>query len=151
MKIDFAAVAEAMEDNRHYTEFFLDRANGKVVQVARDVLEAVEDDDGDSIPETSTDETAVVESFIFDPKTSLITIPGLPFTELLKLMIGFYKHVSDKVLSGQLEEMTSSRNPTKRFMDILEPYPEERKRWVEYKTSFFLAEAKQWIDSLRLN
>ncbi len=151
MEIDVKTVAEAMEDNRHYAEFYLNTKDGKTVRVTRDVLEAVEDDDVDSIPDSSKEETAVVESIIFDPKCPLITIPNLPFSELLKLMTGFYKRVSDPELSKKLESMTNSRNPTKRFMDILEPHPSEQEKWIEYKNSFYLNEARQWVQSLNLS
>jgi hypothetical protein len=148
MEYDVRAVAEAMEDNRHYAEFYLNRHTGKVVRVTRDVLEAVEDDDVDSIPDSSKEEMAIVESIIFDPKCPLMTIPNLPFSELLKLMTGFYKRVSDPEMSKKLESMTNSRNPTKRFGEILESNRTEKTEWTEYKNSFYLDEAKQWVSSL---
>jgi hypothetical protein len=151
MRFDVKAVAEAMEDNRHYAEFYLNSNDGKVVRVTRDVLEAVEDDDVDSIPDSSKEEMAIVESIIFDPKCPLIIVPNLPFSELLKLMTGFYKRVSDPELSGRLKDMTNSRNPTKRFGEILESNQNEQAEWIKYKNSFYLDEAEQWVSSLNLN
>lgn len=53
MNIDLKGIAEAMEDNRHYAEFYLDTSNGKVIRVSRDILEAIEDDDADSVTDGS--------------------------------------------------------------------------------------------------
>ena len=139
-----------MEDNRHYAEFYLNTQNGKVVRVTRDILEAVEDDDVDSVPDSSKDEMAVVEGIIFDPKCPLTIIPNLPFSDLLKLMTGFYKLVSDSELRKKLESMTNSRNPTKRFMEILESHSDEQKKWIESKDSFYSDEANRWVTSLNL-
>jgi len=151
MNIDLKGIAEAMEDHRHYAEFYLDTSTGKVIRVSRDVLDAVEDDDSDSVTESSRAEAAIVESVMFDARSPLIAIPDLPFSELLNLMSGFYKRVSDTELSKKLESMTISRNPTKRFTEILKAYPEDEKSWMNFKDSFYLEEAKRWAQSLRLN
>ncbi|KAB2878230.1 hypothetical protein F9K33_14030 [bacterium] len=151
MTIDIKGIAEAMEDHRHYAEFYLNTATGKVMRVSRDILDAVEDDDADSVGESSRGEAAIVESVMFNARSPLIVVPELPFSELLELMSGFYQRVSDVELSKKLESMTISTNPTKRFAEILKPYPEEEKSWMNFKDSFYLQEANRWVQTIRLN
>jgi len=150
MEISFEDIAVAMEDNRHYDEFFLNSETGDVIAVPRDVIDAVEDDDAESIAGTLQEMVSVAESFIFDPRTPLMTIPNVPFSEELRVISGFAERVDDADLKEQLMQAMQTNTPMRKCLRVLESQPAYLKAWQECKSSFYLEEAKKWVESLEL-
>jgi len=148
MDINFKSIAEAMEDTRHYDEFYLNTQNGSVIRISRDVLEAVEDDDPESLTGTPKEEVSLADSILFDPKSPLLMIPNLPFSELMHLMTDF---ASKHNLTSLGAQITSSGNPSKKFIDALQSHEAERNKWIEFKDSHYIEEARKWAASLKLN
>ncbi|MCB0833873.1 MAG: hypothetical protein KDC45_10460 [Bacteroidetes bacterium] len=151
MDVNLKEIAAAMEDNRLYAEFYLNKSDGKVTRISRDILDAVEDDDPESVPDMAKNAAQIAEAIMFDPKCTMIQVPNLSFAEQLRLMTTFYTQVKDKELSKKLEAMRKSRNPTLRLLEALKDYPDEMKKWNDYKESFYVEEASKWVKSLSLN
>jgi hypothetical protein len=148
MTINIEDVALAMEDNRNYAEFFVNRDDGKVIRITRDVLEAVEDDDAESLSESSQMEIACSESVIFNPKTPLIQVPAVPFSERVKLMNTFVQQMANEKVRAALSSVMQSRNPSMRFNTVMAEHSDEQKKWLELKKSFYTGEAQKWVATL---
>ncbi len=148
MEISIEDVALAMEDNRNYGEFFVNRDDGRVIRITRDVLEAVEDDDAESLSESSKSEIACSESFIFNPKTPLVLIPDVRFSERVKLMNSFVHQVQNDQAREALAVIVQKRDPSLQFRTTLAQFPDEQSRWMSFKKSFYVSEAQKWIATL---
>ena len=150
MHIDFDPVAEAMAYSRQYDEFFLDTSSGKVIAVSRDVIEAVEDDDAETMSDSLAQMINIAESYIFDPHTPLITIPYIPLSEKRRLVGQFADQVENARSRTALEEVMNSSSPFRRMNVFLKMYPELEELWNACQQEFMHAEARKWIDSVGL-
>lgn len=148
MNISIEDVALAMEDNRNYAEFYVNRDDGKVIRITRDVLEAVVDDDAESLSESSQAEIACSESVIFNPKTPLVQIPPVPFSERVRLMNTFVQQMANEKTRALLANAMQSRNPSMRFNTVMAEHVDEQKKWLEFKKSYYTNQAQKWVATL---
>lgn len=148
MKVSVPDVALALEDNRNYAEFLLNRTDGKVLRITRDVLEAVEDDDAESLSESSQEEISLSESFIFNSHTPLVLVPPVSSSRRIKLMVDFTQTMAGAEMRKALGDILQSRNPSMRFHAALTAHPDEQKKWTDYKNRFYQTLAEEWLKTV---
>lgn len=153
-----------MEDvDREAFEYFLDIETGDVIILSEDILqkvqsiisesydedmsayEAIEFDEDIALPEWAEDEVELALDIFIHHEERYVRIPERRSAGVFQAMQGFTAALENPELRLQLEEITDGKGAFRRFKDILEDYPKERKQWYGYSAAKAREEIMQWL------
>lgn len=165
-RIDFDEIQKAMEDiGREAFDYFLDTETGDVIILSEDILqkaqaiisesydedmsdyEAIEFDEEVELPEWAEDEVELALDVFINHETRYIRIPERRSADVFQAMQGFTAALENQELRLQLEGIVVGKGAFRRFKDILEDYPKERKQWYGYSASMAREEITVWLQS----
>lgn len=169
-RIDFDEIQKAMEDiGREAFDYFFDTETGEVIILSEDILqraeaivsescdedmsayEAVEFDEDVELPEWAEDEVELALDVFINHETRYMRIPERRSADVFQAMQGFTAAVENKELRLELEGIIDGKGAFRRFKDILEHYPKERKQWYGYSARMAREEIKAWLQSAGIN
>lgn len=165
-RIDFDEIQKAMEDiGREAFDYFLDTETGDVVILSEDILqkaqsiisesydedmsdyEAIEFDEDIELPEWAEDEVELALDVFINQETRYMRIPERRSDDVFQAMRGFTAALENQELRLLLEQIVDGMGAFRRFKDLLEDYPKERKQWYGYSARMAREEITEWLQS----
>lgn len=165
--IDIDEIQKAMEDvERNAFEYFLDRETGDVIILSEDILnraeqvvekhyeddlaeyDAVELDEEPDIPEWMEDEIELALEITLFNREQYIRIPERDRQGGFDAMKEFAAQVGNEQLRSELEAVLEGKGAFRRFKDLLDPYPKERKLWYGFNAKATRREIESWLTSV---
>ena len=165
--IDFDEIQKAMEDvEREAFDYFFDRVTGEVIILSSDILrraehilgEDMDDDMGDyeeiefdhlrDVPEWMEDEIELALEIFLDGSARYIRIPERDRTKAFSIMKEFLLQPIPEELRADLQKALEGRGAFRRFKDLLDDYPKERKLWYGFNAHAVREEIGQWLSGL---
>jgi len=169
-RIDFDEVQKAMEDiGREAFDYFLDTETGEVVILSEDILrktqaiiseswdedmsgyEAVEFDEEIELPEWAEDEVELALDVFINQEARYMRIPERRSADVFQAMQGFTAELENQELRLLLEGIVDGKGAFRRFKDLLEDYPKEKKQWYGYSAKMARKEITEWLQSAGIN
>jgi hypothetical protein len=166
-RIDFDEIQKAMEDiGRDAFDYFLDAETGDVIILSEDILqkaqaiisesydedmsdyEAIEFDEDVELPEWAEDEVELALEVFINHEMRYIRIPERRSAYVFQAMQGFTAALENQELRLLLEGIVDGKGAFRRFKDILEDYPKERKQWYGYSARMAREEITEWLRSV---
>jgi hypothetical protein len=114
-----------------YVQNFLDLETGEIIRIS--------DLEGDE------EEAKAYEKIDSDPDRYL-KIDNLPSSESYRQMADFTETVKDPNLRRKLAEDLKGRGAFSRFRQTIYGYPEEQKRWFDFKDELMRKLAMDWLE-----
>jgi hypothetical protein len=167
--VDFDEVQKAMEDTvRDAFDYFLDRETGDVIILSEDILrrarellaEDIDDDMADfeevefdreqDLPEWMEDEIELAVAVFVDESGRYLRIPERSREKAFAAMKEFAEKVESEDLRSQLEEALDGTGAFRRFKDMLDPHPGEKKRWYGFNARAARKEIEDWLTDIGL-
>lgn len=165
-KIDFDEIQKAMEDiGREAFDYFLDTETGDVIILSEDILqkagaiiaencdedlsayEAIEFDEDVELPEWAEDEVELALDVFINHETRYRRIPERRSADVFQAMQGFTAALKNHELRLELEGIIDGKGAFRRFKDILDGYPKERKQWYGYSARRARDEITKWLQA----
>ncbi|MGC2062321.1 MAG: UPF0158 family protein [Thermodesulfovibrionales bacterium] len=166
-RVDFDEIQKAMEDiGREAFDYFIDTETGDVIILSEDILqkaqaiisescdedmsdyEAIEFDEEVELPEWAEDEVELALDIFIDHETRYMRIPERRSDDVFQAMQGFTAALENQELRLLLEEIVDGKGAFRRFKDILEDYPKEKKQWYGYSAKMARKEIAEWLQSV---
>lgn len=133
VKLDLAELEYAFDNASWTMSYFLDIETGEVVVIPVDDM-----DDEDRELAQRIDE---------DLNTRYLPVPHpLPRDGYMD-MENFIEDLDDQQIARHLAKAIGGRGAFRCFKDILSLYPEEEKKWFEYKSACLRKRVKEWLES----
>lgn len=167
LPVDFDDIQKAMEDTvRDAFEYFLDVETGDVIILSQDIInrahhildrsfdedmaeyEEVEWDEECAIPEWVEDEVELAIDIFIDGEDRYKVIPGRNPSFVFNAMKEFAEGIDNAELKESLQSVLDGKGSFRRFKDMLEPYPKERKMWYGYNAKASKQEILDWLSSV---
>ena len=134
LKIDIGELVDAFDSSGYERYYFLDLETGKLELVIPD---AMDDDDKEEI-----------ENRIDSNPDRYEKVPSIDSHEAYQIMVDFAESVTDSRLRELLSIALNGTGAFRRFKDVLASFPEERKRWFDFKYDRMKAEVDEWLEDL---
>jgi hypothetical protein len=128
LTIDLEYLLFAWQDEAPQSAYYLDTETGSVVLIQRDL---------DEVDELRREIEVGGDRFVYLPK---------PDREQIELDLGDFIYTSsDAKLKAMLEVALESRDKIGTCKTLLSRYPEELKRWQEWRRKASLERVKKWL------
>ena len=135
VNVDLAGMVKALEDKSRDTRYFLDRKEGKVLQVSLS--------GGGLSPEG-----ARLAQQIQADAGRYAQIPRLPSEEGIKDMQAFGESSKDKKLAERISRVIQGGASYREFLDVLEGAPAHKQRWYNFRQERMLLRIKNWLKTV---
>jgi len=166
-RINFDEVQKAMEDiEREAFDYFLDTQTGEVVILSEEILaraeailtqdwdddmadyDAVEFDDEVRVPDWAEDEVELALDIFLDHQERYERIPERGSDFVFTAMKEFVGSLAVSGFRSSLAEALEGKGVFRRFKDLLEDHPKERKQWYGYSAKMARKEITEWLESI---
>jgi hypothetical protein len=163
LKIDLAELELAFDFDDGMISAYLDTETGKIISISSDdddllnyiyeshYIEKTETVDWESafreenIPDWQRKILRDADRIEGDFSGRFITIPSQSSFEGYRDMEAFITTVRDPRLQEQLESAISGRGAFRNFKEVLLDYPNERKRWFQFKRDRLYQRMLEWL------
>ena len=135
LNINLDELCDAMEDNTYEHEYYLDLESGEILFIS----EYTDDEEAIELKER------IEEDFDRYEK-----IPKVESHEAYEDMEDFIGTVDDERLVELLEVAIDGKGAFRRFQNVLRNYPEDRKRWFEFKGDRTKQRVLGWLDDINV-
>jgi len=125
LKIDLSDLMEAFESGSGEAEWYLDRDSGEVIMVV------------EGMPIDERDIDLEEERYL--------SVPTISSRGSYAIMEEFIATVKDDGVRTDLEDAIKGKGAFRRFKDVLNHYPEDRKRWFAFKEAAVMQEIMAWL------
>ncbi len=168
-KIDFDEIQKAMEDiGREAFDYFLDTETGDVVILSEDILqraqailsesydedmagyEEIEFDEEVELPDWAEDEVELALEVFLNHEARYVRIPERRSDAVFQAMRGFTASLENQELRLMLDAIADGKGAFRKFKDILDDYPKEKKQWYGYSAKMARQEILTWLRSVGL-
>ena len=133
LRISLDELCDVMENSSFENEYYLDLETGEILFISEYM----------DIEETEKLRDRIEEEF-----DRYEQIPKVESHEGYENMQDFIVTVENEHLSELLEVAINGKGAFRRFKDVLLNYPEERKRWFQFKDGRMQERALEWLDSI---
>ncbi len=134
VRIDFGALALALEEPEGKTENFLDTQTGEIIKT-RYALRWDEE-----IQQTRARVSA-------DQTGRYVAVPHLDPRDQLRDMAVFARAMPNAHLHRALTHVLQGRRPFDEFKEVLQNYPQERAQWYQFKDERMRARITRWLNA----
>jgi hypothetical protein len=174
LKIDYAELETALENNSGEFSSYLDTETGEVIHVTEDTRQELEriydeeleedsagegdeesDDAGEfdldsylehsDLPDWQKEEIKAADRVEQGVDDRYIEIPAIDSPEAFSFMEDFVETVTNRRLRDRLGDALSMDKPFRRFKDLIAGFPAEEERWFKYEADRKLAYITQWL------
>lgn len=133
LTIELDELCQAMEDNSHENEYYLDLETGEILFLS----DYIDDEEAERVRDGLEDNPDRYEQ-----------VPSVDSRKGYEDMEDFIATVEDEHLTELLEVAIDGRGAFRRFKDVLLNYPEERERWFQFKDERMRERALEWLDKI---
>ncbi len=166
-KIDYDEIQKAMEDiEREAFDYFLDIETGGVVILSEDILqraqtiiaesydddmsayEAIELDEDPDLPDWIEGEVELALEIFINGQTRYLRIPERRSADVFQAMQEYIAELDNPELRRLMEGIFDGKGVFRRFKNVLERFPKERKQWHSYNARAARNEIIAWLQSV---
>lgn len=126
LKIKFNDIKDAIDDGSFDNYYFIDKMNHKIVFIS-----AYEEDYENKLKNLENN--------------NFIKIPFLTTGDILNMMQSFVYTLEDFNLCKKIDEAVNKKKPFRNFKELINKYPNLRKKWFEYKDKELINETMDWL------
>ncbi len=126
LKIAFEEIVDAMLDSSDDIYYYIDTRANEILPVSPFL-------DG------------IKESEKYDSDDRYLLIPKIPSRQSYEFMVEFTETVTDPQLKKFLSIALDGKGAFRRFKNVLDEYPEERKRWFDFEYEKVKEIASEWL------
>ncbi|MEJ2697918.1 MAG: UPF0158 family protein [Candidatus Sulfobium sp.] len=167
LKIDFDEVQKAMEDTcRDSFDYFLDTETGDVIILSEDIIrkahsvlyetldedmadyDGVEFDEEIDMADWIEEEVELALDIFLYGGDRYVRIPERQSVSGYDAMKEFAEGLGDIELKNELLGVLDGRGAFRKFKNVLEPRPQERKQWYKFNAKRARDEIVEWLGSL---
>lgn len=152
--VNFDLIAESMRDlSRETTDYFFNRATGRVIGLSRILIRALAERTGDIqelVPDWEAPMIPVAREIVVVGGNDFIRIPEAFGRPEHKWMLEFCATVRGAKLKQKLVFSLKGRESCRRFKEILKENIEEKNRWNVFCHAKWNDMVKFWLESLSI-
>ncbi len=152
LKVDLDEIAIAMERSDDFgSRNYLDTRTGEIVNIPDEVMSAAESEDEEEIerlPDWEQDLIETAKSVFSDEEGRYVDIPRRPSYEGYNLMVEFANTVKSRGLREKLDIALDGKGAFRRFKNVLQDHPDEKKRWFAFKDERMRQDVRDWLYSI---
>lgn len=134
LKIDVGELVDAFDSSGYERSYFLDLETGKLELLIPDVVDDIEKEE--------------FEDQIDSNPGRYERVPSIESHEAYQIMVDFADTVTDSNLHDLLSVALNGSGAFRRFKDVLASFPEERKRWFDFKYRRMKEKVDEWLQDI---
>ncbi|MCL4518846.1 MAG: UPF0158 family protein [Thaumarchaeota archaeon] len=134
LKIDMGELVDAFDSSGYERSYFLDLETGKLELLIPDAVDDIEKEE--------------MEYKIDSNPGRYERVPSIESHEAYQIMVDFADTVADSNLHDLLSVALNGSGAFRRFKDVLAPFPEERKRWFDFKYRRMKDNVDEWLQDI---
>lgn len=133
LRLDLDELCEAYEYSSFLNTYYLDTETGEVLLVVHE----------EGVAEQNEKNKKKIER---DDEGRYVEVPGATSREGFGDLQDFIQTVEDEDLREKLRIAIDGKGAFRRFKNVLVKYPEERKRWFEFKDERIKKRVVDWLE-----
>lgn len=151
LTVDFELITQSMRDfSRLTNDYYLDRNSGKVIALARTLINSLEkeSDEREILPEWDAKMIPLAREIVLMGSDRYIRVPEAFGCPEHKWMSEFLPQLQSFKLKSKLFQTLRGRGSCRRFKEILKDHPDELEIWKLYVSQRWQERIQGWLESV---
>lgn len=151
LTVDFDLIVQSMRDiTRETSDYFLDRANGKVISLSRQLIRALAREEMETRPEVPEWEAPMIpmaREIVLLGSDRYLRIPEAFGRPEHAWMIKFAEEFRTQKVKQKMLQALRGRGSCKRFKEILSEMPDDLQRWTVFRHRRWEEKIQAWLET----